>query len=417
MTAVDSLPFSAVLEENLATASPDMLRAMVALFAQQLMGAEADALCGAEYGQAGEERTNRRNGYRARAWDTRAGTVQLAIPKLRQGTYFPEWLLERRSRSEQALVSVVATCYLLGVSTRRVEKLAQSLGVTQLSKSQVSEMAKTLDARVAEFRNRPLDGSPYTFVWVDALMQKVREGGRVVNVACLVAVGVNADGHREILGVDVSGSENGAGWIAFLRSLVARGLSGVQLVVSDAHGGLVDAIGAVLPGAAWQRCRTHYARNLMNQVPKTAAPWVATLLRTVFEQPDAASVRAQMASVIAALDEKFPKAAEHLEAAREDLLAFAAYPREVWRQVWSNNPQERLNKEIRRRTDVVGIFPDRDAILRLVGAVLAEQSDEWTEARRYMGIEVLAACRAVAAPAHTIEGNQGTQAVPAALAA
>lgn len=416
MTAVDSLPFAAALEENLASASPDMLRAMVAVFAQQLMGAEADALCGATYGQPSEERVNSRNGYRPRTWDTRAGSVELAIPKLRTGSYFPEWLLERRSRSEQALISVVATCYLLGVSTRRVEKLAQSLGVTQLSKSQVSEMAKTLDARVAEFRNRPLDGSPYTFVWVDALMQKVREGGRVINVACLVAVGVNAEGHREILGVDVATSENGSGWVAFLRSLVARGLSGVQLVISDAHGGLVDAIGAVLPGAAWQRCRTHYARNLINQVPKTAAPWVATLLRTVFEQPDAASVRAQMAHVIAALDEKFPKAAEHLEAAREDLLAFAAYPREVWRQVWSNNPQERLNKEIRRRTDVVGIFPDRDAIIRLVGAVLAEQSDEWTEQRRYIGAEILERCRRVGS-AHTNEGNQSPETALVPLAA
>jgi transposase-like protein len=385
-----------------------MLRAMVALFAQQVMGAEADALCGAAYGQPSEERVNSRNGYRPRTWDTRAGSIELAIPKLRAGSYFPEWLLERRSRAEQALISVVATCYLLGVSTRRVEKLAQSLGVTQLSKSQVSEMAKTLDERVAEFRNRPLDGSPYTFVWVDALMQKVREGGRVINVACLVAVGVNAEGHREILGVDVATSENGSGWVAFLRSLVARGLSGVQLVISDAHGGLIDAIGAVLPGAAWQRCRTHYARNLMNQVPKSAAPWVATLLRTVFEQPDEQAVRTQMASVIAALDEKFPKAAEHLEHAREDLLAFAAYPREVWRQIWSNNPQERLNKEIRRRTDVVGIFPDRDAIIRLVGAVLAEQSDEWTEQRRYMGAEVLERCRKIG-NAHTIEGNQGTE--------
>jgi len=408
MTAVDSVPFSGLLEENLAAASPDVLRAMVKMFAQSLIGAEADALCGAEYGQISEERVNSRNGYRQPGWDTRAGTVELAIPKLREGSYFPAWLLERRRRSEQALISVVATCYLLGVSTRRVEKLAQSLGVTQLSKSQVSEMAKTLDERVAEFRNRPLDGSPYTFVWIDALMQKVREGGRVINIACLVAVGVNAEGHREILGVDLSTTENGSGWVAFLRSLVARGLSGVQLVVSDAHGGLVDAIGAVLPGAAWQRCRTHYARNLINQVPRSAAPWVATLLRTVFEQPDAASVRAQMASVIGALDEKFPKAAEHLEAARDDLLAFAAYPREVWRQIWSNNPQERLNKEIRRRTDVVGIFPDRDAIIRLVGAVLAEQSDEWTEQRRYIGAEILERCRKIADP-HTIEGSQGTE--------
>ena len=268
---------------------------------------------------SGEGRVNYRNGYRQRAWDTRAGTVELAIPKLRQGTYFPEWLLERRSRAEQALISVVATCYLLGVSTRRVEKLAATLGVTQLSKSQVSEMAKTLDARVAEFRNRPLDGSPYTFVWIDALTQKVREGGRVVNVACLVAVGVNAEGHREILGVDVAGAENGTGWVAFLRSLVARGLGGVQLVVSDAHGGpgRRDRRGAARRGLA--AVQDALRRNLMNRVPKSGPPGWATLPRTVFEQPDVQR-GAQMAQG-RGVGEWFPKAAEHLEAARADLLA------------------------------------------------------------------------------------------------
>ena len=412
MTAPDSVPFAALLEENLASASPDLLRAMVKTFAEAMMSADADRACGADYGQPSEDRINSRNGYRHRDWDTRTGTIDLAIPKIRSGSYFPAWLLERRRRSEQALISVVATCYLLGVSTRRVEKLAQTLGVTQLSKSQVSEMAKVLDGRVAEFRNRPLDGSPYTFVWVDALTQKVREGGRVVNVHALIAVGVNAEGHREILGIDIASSEDGAGWLAFLRSLVARGLSGVELVVSDAHSGLVNAIGATLPGAAWQRCRTHYARNLLSQVPKSAQPWVATLLRTVFEQPDAAAVRAQMAKVIAGLDEKFPKAAEHLEAAREDVLAFTAFPREVWKQIWSNNPQERLNKEIRRRTDVVGIFPDRSAIIRLIGAVLAEQSDEWAEQRRYMGSEILGRCRL-----HLIEGETGPEAAPTSLTA
>ena len=222
----------------------------------------------AECGQVSDERVNQRNGYRPREWDTRAGTVELAIPKLRQGSYFPSWLLERRRRAEQALISVVATAYLLGVSTRRVEKLAQTLGVTQLSKSQVSDMAKHLDARVAEFRNRPLDAGPYTFVWLDALTQKVREGGRVVNIACLVAVGVNNEGQREVLGIDVATVEDGAGWTAFLRSLVARGLAGVKLVVSDEHPGLVDAIGGVLFGASWQRCRTQYARNLLSQAPK-----------------------------------------------------------------------------------------------------------------------------------------------------
>lgn len=402
MTAKTSVPVPATVEDYLAQSNPDVLRAMVKMFAEQLMSAEADALCGAEYGQVSDERVNRRNGYRTRDWDTRAGTVELAVPKLREGSYFPAWLLERRRRSEQALISVVATCYLLGVSTRRVEKLAATLGVTQLSKSQVSEMAKTLDARVAEFRNRPLDASPYTFVWADALVMKVREGGRVVNVHVLVAVGVNNDGHREVLGVDIASGEDGAGWLAFFRGLVARGLSGVQLVTSDAHKGLVNAIGATLPGASWQHCRTHYSRNLQAQVSKAAQPWVATLLRTVFEQPDAEAVVAQMARTIDTLTEKFPRAAEHLDTHSADLLAFTAYPKAVWKQIWSNNPQERLNKEIRRRTDVVGIFPDRGSMLRLVGAVLAEQTDEWADQHRYMGLEILADCR------RPKEGTQGT---------
>ncbi|MGW5124960.1 IS256 family transposase [Streptomyces sp. NPDC004069] len=268
MTAPDSLPLHALAEDNLAAASPDLLRAMIKTFADALMSAEADALCNAEYRQVSDERVNHRNGYRPREWDTRAGTVELAVPKLRSGSCFPHWLLERRRRAEQALISVVATAYLLGVSTRRVEKLAESLGVTQLSKSQVSAMAKHLDEQVVAFRNRPLDAGPYTFVWVDALTQKVREGGRI-NVHALIAVGVNADGHREILGLDVATAEDGAGWLAFLRSLIARGLSGVQLVVSDAHAGLVDAIGAVLPGASWQRCRTHYARNRHHPAHRT----------------------------------------------------------------------------------------------------------------------------------------------------
>lgn len=259
MTAPDSLPLHALAEENLAAASPDLLRAMVKTFADALMSAEADALCNAEYGQVSDERVNHRNGYRPREWDTRAGTAELAVPKLLQGSYFPHWLLERRRRAEQALISVVATAYLLGVSTRRVEKLAESLGVTQLLKSQVSAMAKHLDEQVAAFRNRPLDAGAYSFVWVDALTQKVQEGGRIVSVHALIAVGVNADGHREILGIGVATAEDGAGWLAFLRSLIARGLSGVQLVISDAHAGLVDAIEAVLPGASWQRCRTHWS--------------------------------------------------------------------------------------------------------------------------------------------------------------
>jgi putative transposase len=389
MTAPKSVDPAGVLREQLESASPDLLRAMIKTFADALMSAEADAVCGAGYGERSSERVNSRNGYRSREWDTRVGTVELAIPKLRQGSYFPDWLLQHRRRAEQALVSVVATSYLLGVSTRRVEKLAEQLGVRQLSKSQVSEMAQHLDAQVEAFRNRPLDSGHYTFVWMDALVIKVREHGRTVNVHALIAVGVNADGGREVLGLDVASDEDGAGWLAFLRSLTARGLSGVRLVISDAHRGLVGAIGAALPGASWQRCRTHYLRNLLAKVPKTAQPWVATLVRTIFDQPDADAVTAQYARVVEAIEQKFPAAAGHLDDARGDLLAFTAFPREIWRQIWSNNPQERLNKEIRRRTDVVGIFPNRAAIIRLVGAVLAEQTDEWTEARRYMGLELL----------------------------
>jgi transposase-like protein len=394
-------------EETLASASPDFLREMIKGFAQRMMDAEVEEVCGAAYGEVSPDRVNSRNGYRRRDWDTRAGTIEVAIPKLRQGTYYPEWLLERRRRAERALATVVATSYLLGVSTRRVEKLAESLGVTKLSKSQVSVMVAELDEMVSSFRSRPLDTGPYTFVQLGALNWKVREGGRTVNVHALIATGVNADGKREILGLDVATAEDGAGWLAFLRGLAARGLSGVQPVTSDCHHGLRDAIAAVLPGASWQRCRAHYARNLATKVPKSAQPWVSTLVRTIFEQPDAASVRAQHAQVVTALEAKFPQAAAHLDDARDDILAFTAFPHEIWRQIWSNNPRERLNKEIRRRTDVVGIFPSRDAILRLVGAVLAEQNDEWTEARRYMGPEILAACKKSATNPET-HGNDVT---------
>jgi putative transposase len=383
----------AQLAEQLASASPDVLREMVTAMANALMSAQVDQVCGAEYGERSPQRSNRRNGYRLREWDTRAGTVELAVPKLRQGSYFPEWLLTHRRRAEQALVTVVATAYLLGVSTRRVERLAEQLGIKSLSRSQVSEMATHLDAQVTAFRDRPLDAGPYTFCWVDALTVKVREDGRVVNVHALIATAVNADGHREILGLDVASGEDGAGWLAFLRGLVARGLSGVQLVISDAHPGLVAAIGSALPGASWQRCRTHYLRNLLSRVPKSAQPHVATQVRTIFDQADADTVTAQFDRVVDALAVKYPDAAAHLEAARDQLLAFTGYPHEIWRQIWSNNPQERLNKEIRRRTDVVGIFPGRDSLIRLVGAVLAEQSDEWTEGRRYMSLETLAKSR------------------------
>ena len=286
-----------------------------------------------------------------------------------------------------------------------MEKLVETLGITRLSKSQVSVMARELDEHVESFRTRPLDAGPYTFLAADALVLKVREGGRVVNVHALLATGVNADGHREILGLQVTSAEDGAGWLAFFRDLSARGLSGVRLVTSDAHTGLVAAIGATLPGATWQRCRTHYAANLMSITPKSSWPWVRALLHSVYDQPDTKSVHAQYDRILDALVEKLPKVAAHLQDNRADVLAFTGFPKELWRQIWSNNPQERLNREIRRRTDVVGIFPDRDSLIRLVGAVLAEQHDDWIEGRRYLGLDALTRARIT-----MIDGDEQTEA-------
>ena len=382
------------LRKQLEADDNDLLREMVRSFAEELMGAEADAICGAGYGEISPDRTNRRNGYRSRRWDTRTGSIDLKIPKLRAGSYFPDWLLDARTRSERAFIQVVSEAYVRGVSTRRVEGLVETLGITSLSKSQVSEMATSLDEMVTDFRNRPLDAGPYTYVWADALSMKVREGGRIVNIACLLAVGVNAEGNREILGVDLATAEDGAGWLAFFRSLVARGLSGVGLVISDDHTGLVDAIAATLPGASWQRCRTHYLRNLLAKVPKSSQSMVATMVRTIFAQPDPESVWAQHRRIVDHLaDVGLVDAADHLDQAGAEILAFTGFPKAHWRQIWSNNPQERLNKEIRRRTNVVGIFPTRPSIIRLVGALLAEQHDEWAIARRYMSLESLAQAR------------------------
>jgi putative transposase len=316
--------------------------------------------------------------------------MALQIPKLRRGSYFPDWLLEPRRRAEKAVVQVVAEAYLRGVSVRRVESLVQALGIDRLAKSRVAEMAKELDELVAAFRTRPLDGGPYVHLWIDAQTQRRRDGGRVVNLATVNAIGVNAEGQREVLGCDVITSEDGAGWTAFLRDLVARGLCAVHLVVSDDHAGLQQAVAAVLPGASWQRCRTHFARNLLTRVPRSAQPLVATLVRAIFAQPSGEEVWAQHGRVVEQLQERFADAAALLVEAAEDILAFTAFPSEHWRQIWSNNPLERLHREIRRRTDVVGIFPNRTAVIRLVGAVLAEQHDDWLVARRYMAMEGLA---------------------------
>lgn len=359
----------------------DWLRAVVERVVQELMEAEVSAQIGAGRYERTEERTTQRNGYRHRPWDTRVGTLELAIPKLRAGSYFPSWL-EPRRRAEQALVAVVAEAYVQGVSTRKVEALVQALGIAGLSKSEVSRLAASLDDQVAAFRTRRLDAE-YPYLWLDARYEHAREGGRVVSMAVIVAYGVRADGVREVLGLDIGLSEDVALWRAFLQDLVARGVRGVQLVVSDAHQGLKQAIREVFVGASWQRCRVHFVRNVLARVPKSAQAMVAATIRTIFQQPDRRAAQAQLAHVVATLEDRFPKVVPLLVEAEEEILTFYDFPPEHWRQVYSTNPLERLNKELKRRSAVVGIFPNRDAVLRLLGAVLAEQNDEWLVGRRY----------------------------------
>jgi transposase-like protein len=373
------------LSKILMDAEPDLIRDLLKRMVEHLMSADADLACNASYRARDDDRITTRNGYRQRRWDSRVGTIDLKVPKLRKGTYFPHWLLEPRRRVERAMVTVIAEAYRAGVSTRRVEHLAEAMGISGLSKSQVSELAGSLDEEVAAFRNRPLQVYPY--VWVDGLAVKCREGGRIVNVCVVVATGVNSDGQRETLGLDIITGEDGAGWLAFLKGLTARGLRGTQLVISDSHTGLKGAIAAALPGSSWQRCRTHFMRNLLCKVPKSAQDIVATTVRTIFSQFTVEETHAQHARVVTQLTDRFREAAHLLADAGPEILAFTAFPKQHWRQIWSNNPQERLNKEIRRRTDVVGVFPNRDAAILLIGAVLAEMNDEWAEIRRYMTFE------------------------------
>jgi transposase-like protein len=373
-----------------AAAAPDldMLREAMAVMSQALMEAEVEAHLSAGRHERNDERTGQRNGYRDRMWDTRVGTIGLRVPRVRDGSYFPA-LLEPRTRAERALTAVIQEAYVQGVGTRRVDALVQALGMTGISKSQVSRLCQELDGVVERFRSRRLEG-PYPYVWLDATFVKARREGRVVSMAVVIATSVRAGGEREVLGFDVGPSEDGAFWHGFLRGLVARGLTGVQLVVSDAHAGLKGAIAAVLQGASWQRCRVHFVRNALALVPKGAQPWVAATIRTAFAQPDAASARDQWRRVADGFRARFPRLAELLDEAEADVLAYLAFPPEHWRKVWSNNPLERLNKEVKRRTDVIGIFPNEAAVVRLVGAVLSEQHDEWQVGRRYLSAESLA---------------------------
>ena len=367
----------------------DFLREGVRVLAQALMEIEIEQHVGAGRNERTEGRSGHRNGYRARSWDTRAGTVELAVPRVRDSSYFPS-LLEPRRRAERALSAVVQEAYVHGVSTRKVDELVKALGMGGISKSRVSELCEELDEEVECFRGRPLEG-PYPYVWVDATYLKSRQDGHVASTAVVIAVGVNAKtGEREVLGLDVGPSEDGAFWTSFLRSLVARGLWGVRLVTSDSHRGLKGAIEAVVQGASWQRCRVHFMRNALSLVPKAAQQMVGATIRTVFAQPEAVSAHQQWRKVADGFRDRFPKLAELMDEAEEDVLAYAAYPQEHWQKIWSNNPLERLNKEVKRRTNVVGIFPNEAAVIRLVGSILSEQHDEWQVAKRYFSAGSLA---------------------------
>lgn len=367
----------------------EFLNEGVRALSQALMEMEVEEHIGAARHERTPGRKGQRNGYRQRIWDTRVGAVELSVPRVRDSSYFPS-LLEPRRRAERALSAVVQEAYVHGVSTRKVDDLVKALGMSGISKSRVSELCEQLDEEVERFRNRPLEG-PYPYIWLDATYLKARQDGRVVSTAVVIAVGVKGDsGEREVLGLDVGPSEDGAFWRSFLRSLVARGLSGVRLVTSDAHRGLKGAIQAVVQGASWQRCRVHFMRNALSLVPKAAQQMVGATIRTVFAQPDAASARQQWRRVSEGFRGRFPKLSELMEEAEEDVLAYATFPPEHWQKIWSNNPLERLNKEVKRRTEVVGIFPNEAAVIRLVGAVLSEQHDEWQVGKRYFSAGSLA---------------------------
>jgi putative transposase len=383
--ATDRMALLAEVTKAASGGDVDFLRSAVKTMAEALMELEVAAKLGADRHERTPDRAGYRNGHRSREWDTRAGTIELEIPKLRRGSYFPDWLLEPRRRAERALFAVVAEAYVLGVSTRKVDTLVRTLGIDGISKSEVSRLCAELDRGVKAFRERRLDEHRYPYVWLDAKVEKVREGGRITSMALLVAIAVNERGEREVLGCDVVAGETGAGWTGFLRSLVSRGLSGVRLVASDAHVGLREAIRSTLIGATWQRCRTHTMRDVLAHVPKSGQGMVAAFARTIWAQPDAESAHAQLGRIAEHLAPSFPKAAQTLLAAEDDVLAYTTVPREHWTKVWSTNPLERLNRELARRNDVVGIFPNRDALLRLAGSLLAEQHDEWLTAdKRYL---------------------------------
>jgi putative transposase len=380
---IDRMALKALLEKG---SDEDLLKEMIGFVANRMMELEVEGLTGAPYGERSVARMNHRNGYRDRAWETRAGTVDLAIPKLRKGSYFPAFLEARRA-SEKALVAVIQEAYVQGISTRSVDDLVKAMGMTGISKSQVSRLCTEIDERVEAFLSRPIEGS-WPYLWIDATYVKVREAGRIVSVAVIIAVAVNTDGRREMLGLAVGPSEAEPFWSKFLRSLTRRGLRGVKLVISDSHEGLKAAVAKVL-NATWQRCRVHFMRNALAHVGTKQRQMVAAVIRTAFTQETEKAAHTEWRAVADRLRARFPKLADLMDEAEHDVLAYMAFPKEHWQQLHSTNPLERLNGEIKRRTNVVAIFPNEAAIVRLVGALLLEQNDEWAVQRRYMTLETL----------------------------
>jgi len=367
----------------------DMLRVVLAEALKTVMEFEVGELCGAEHGERSLSRINQRNGYRARPLETRLGTVELQVPKMRRGSYFPSFL-EPRRRWEKAFVNVVSEAYVQGVSTRSVENLVEAMGAKGMSRSEVSRMSRVLDEQVAAFRERALGEKAMPYVWFDALYTKVREAGRVVSRAVLIAIGVNEDGEREVLGVSVAEKEMESSWRAFMRGLVTRGLRGIRLAISDAHEGLKAGIRAVFNGVTWQRCYVHFIRNVLDKVPKTAQGFVAAAMRNIFHQSSYEHAKEAMDKALEAMEQKWPRAAALAQRAEEDVLAYFSFPQAHWRQIRSTNPLERLNKELRRRERAVGIFPTRESVLRLLGMMLVEQDDEWKVGRRYFSTTSMA---------------------------